>query len=159
MLPLSRTPIWTLARRRRFIETFRRDLESYFAAVSYEAFAFRVVEDEAAAALRRGLEERIPTCRRTLAAAESVPMVRHVSGERPGAVIQVNLLEAAFQLDRFDLTRDDLFGLLDAAGVVHARESRAAWIRTVNPFYWLDMTLAVLEVVPFLPLRLVGKDP
>ncbi|MDP2959257.1 MAG: hypothetical protein Q8N53_22740 [Longimicrobiales bacterium] len=61
MLPLRRTPIWTLARRRRFLDTFRRDLESYFAAVSYEAFPF---------------------------------------------------------------------GLLGTAEVVHARESRAAWLRT-----------------------------
>jgi hypothetical protein len=159
MLPLHRIPVWTLAERRRFLGSFRQDLERYFAVVTYEAFPFRVVESEEAIQLRRSLEARSPRCSRILAAAELAPLVRQGSGAGLGEVTRVNLVDAAFQLDRFDLTRKDLLRLFDAAEVMHAHEVRSAWLRLANPFYWLDMGLSVVEVLPFLSLRPVGKDP
>jgi len=159
MLPLQRIPVWTLAKRRRFLAAYRRDLERYFSAVTYEAFPFRVVEGEEAKEVRRSLEARSARCRRILDAAGTLPVVRQASGSGVGEVTRVNLVEAAFQLDRFDLTRDDLLRLFDAAEVAHAREVGPAWLRMANPLYWLDMALGVAEVAPFLPLRLVGMDP
>lgn len=159
MLPLHRIPVWTVRQRLRFLGLFRRDLERYYAAVTYEAFPFRVVESEEARQIRRSLEARATRCCRILDAAESVPVVRHASGASLGEVTRVNLVEAAFQLDRFDLTREDLLRVFDAAEAAHAREVRAAWLRMANPFYWVDMSLSVVEVAPFLPLRLLGKDP
>lgn len=159
MLPLDRTPVWTLARRRRFLASFHEDLRRYFATVGYEAFPFRVVENAEAMEIRRSLEARAPRCRRILAAADSVPMVRHGSGEGLGTVTRVNLVDAAFDLDRFDLGRDDLLRLFEDAEATHAREVRAAWLRMANPLYWVDMGLSVAEVIPFLPLRLLRRDP
>lgn len=159
MLPLHRIPVWTLGERRRFLASFRRDLERYFSAVTYEAFPFRVVESEDAKEVRRSLEARAPRCRRILDAAGTLPVVRQASGSRLGEITRVNLVDAAFELDRFDLTREDLLRVFDAAEAAHAREVRPAWLRMTNPFYWLDMALGVAEVVPFLPLRLAGKDP
>lgn len=159
MLPLQRIPVWTLAQRRRFLAAYRRDLERYFSAVTYEAFPFRVVEGAEATEVRRSLEARSARCRRILDAAGTLPVARHGSGSGLGEITRVNLVDAAFQLDCFDLTREDLLRLLDDAEAAHAREARPAWLRMANPLYWLDMALSVVEVAPFLPLRLVGKDP
>jgi len=127
--------------------------------VTYEAFPFRVVEGPDALGFRRALEERCPRCREIVSAAPSVPALRGASGSAPGEVTQVHLVDALFALDRYDLTREELLRFFDAVEKAHAVEVGSAWRRTLNPLYWLDMGLAVLEVVPFLPLRLLGRDP
>lgn len=159
MLPLSRVPVWTLAQRRRFLRGFRAELEAYFSQVTYEAFPFRVVEGPEAVNHRRALEAAVPRCRKIVSAADEVPALRTGSGSTPGEVVQVHLVDALFALDRYDLTREDLFRFLDAVERAHRAQAGAAWRRTLNPLYWLDLALEVLEVVPFLPLRILGRDP
>lgn len=150
--------MWTLRRRVRFLRAFRTDLDAYFAEVSYQAFPFRVVENDAARRLRADLEARSRRCRAVLRAVGEVGAIRFVPGERPGEVVRVELVVAAFELDRFSLGADDLRGVLDAGVRAYEAAGPGAWIRTFNPVYWLEMALSVLEVVPFLPWRFMGRD-
>lgn len=158
MIPLSRIPVWTYWHRRRFLRRFRKDLETYFGEVSYEAFPFRVVENERAAALRKDLEGELKRCRSVVRAAGHVSPLRLAPGDQEGEVVRVNVITEAFRLHRHNLRKQDLLDVLDAADQAYRAGRRAAWIRTLNPLYWLDMGLSVVEVLPFLTLRLVGVD-
>lgn len=155
LIPLKRIPIWTNWRRRRYLDQFQSRVEGYFAAVRYEAFPFRVVENEEAASLRRTLEPELSRCRAIVHAAGKVPLVRLAPGEREGQVVRVNLITEAFELYRYNLGREDLLDVLERARAVYGSDGAAAWLRTLNPLYWLEMFLSVMEMVPFLLLRVL----
>lgn len=159
MLPAARIPIWTLWRRRRFLEDFVGDARSYFSALTFEAFPYRVVEGDEARRIREELTPRLPRCRRTVSALGTVPLRRLAPGDQEGTVREVNLVTHLFELDRYSISHSEALQTLDAAVSGYRKGTGAAWRRTLNPLYWLDMGLSALEVVPFLPLRLVGVPP
>jgi len=159
MLPLERIPWWSNWRRRRFLSRVRSDLDAYFAAVTYEAFPFRVVETEEGRRIREASTGSMSRCRRIVRASGQVSLVRLAPGESPGEVRRVDLLEVVFDLDRYHLRREDVFQALDVATRAYERGAPAAWLRTFNPLYWLSMGLDAIELVPFFPLRLLGLEP
>ncbi len=159
MLPLERIPGWSNWRRRRFLSRVRSDLDAYFAALTYEAFPFRVVEGEEARRIREASTESMSRCRGIVRATGQVSLVRLAPGERPGDVRRVDLLKVVFELDRYHLRKEDVFQALTAAARAYERGAAAAWLRTFNPLYWLSMGLDAIELVPFLPLRLLGVEP
>jgi len=159
MLPLDRIPLWSNWERRRLLSRVRSDLDAYFAALTYEAFPFRVVESDEARRIRENSSGSMRRCRRIVRASGQVSLVRLAPGERAGDVERVDLLEVVFELDRHNLRKEDVFQALDAATQAYERGARAAWLRTFNPLYWLSMGLDVVEVAPFFPLRLLGIEP
>lgn len=158
MIPLRRVPIWTNRRRSRFLRHFRDGIDAYFRDVRYEAFPFRIVESGPTVALRRALESDLERCRLAVSATERVSALRLAPGDREGEVVRVNLITEAFGLHRFDLRQEDLMEVLDAACRAYDDDRTAAWVRTANPLYWLDMALSIAEVLPFLPLAWVHLD-
>jgi hypothetical protein len=158
LIPLRRIPVWTNWRRSRFLRRFRDRMDAYFRAVRYEAFPFRVVENDLAASLRRDLEGDLKRCRILVGATERVSPLRLTPGDQEGEVVRVNLITEAFQLHRCNLRGEDLLGVLDAARQAYDGDRRAAWVRTVNPLYWLDMALGTIEILPFLPLAWARLD-
>jgi hypothetical protein len=158
LIPLRRIPVWTNRRRSRFLRRFRDRIDAYFREVRYEAFPFRVVENELAASLRGDLEGELKRCRIIVGAAERVSPLRLAPGDQEGDVVRINMITEAFQLHRYNLRREDLLEVLDAARQAYDDDRGAAWVRTANPLYWLGMALGVVEVLPFLPLGWVRLD-
>lgn len=158
MLPENRIPVWTHWRRRHFLNRFRGGLQAYFDAVTYEAFPFRIIETEKAKADRSLLEPDLERCRATLRAA-GIRLARSVPEGHQGGMKRINLVTEAFALDQYSLRRDDLLAVCDAGIRAYDAGRTAAWVRTLNPLYWLDMVLSVVEVLPFLPLRAFGRNP
>lgn len=159
MLPLGRTPVWSNWSRRRFLSRLRLDLEFYFEALTYEAFPFRAVESDEARRVRSALEGRLRRGRRIVRSSGRVSSVRLAPGKRTGDVRRVDLLSATFELDRYSLRREDVLEVLDAALRAYEGDAAAAWIRTLNPLYWLDMGLDAVERAPFALLRFAGVAP
>lgn len=158
LIPLRRVPVWTNWSRSRFLRRFRDRVDAYFRAVRYEAFPFRVIENDLAASLRKELEGDLKRCRIVVGATERVSPLRLAPGDREGEVVRINVITEAFQLHRYSLRREDLLAVLDAARQAYDDDRRGAWVRTANPLYWLDMALGVVEVLPFLPLGWVRLD-
>jgi len=158
LIPLRRIPVWTNWSRSRFLRRFRDGIDAYFRAVRYEAFPFRVIETDMAASLRRQLEGDLMRCRIAVAATERVSPLRLAPGDKEGQVVRINVITEAFQLHRYNLRREDLLEVLDAARQAYDDDRRAAWVRTANPLYWLGMALDVVEVLPFLPLGWLRLD-
>ncbi len=156
MLSIDRIPWWSNWRRRRFLALVRSDLEGYFDAVTYEAFPFRVVESEEARRIRARVQGSLPRCRRIVRATGVVSLLRYAPGERAGGVERVNLLSVVFDLERYNLRKEDVFEALDAAIRAYEAGRWGAAFRTVNPLYWLEMGLDLLETLPFLVLRPFG---
>ncbi len=159
MLPLDRIPWWSNWGRRRLLLRVRSSLEEYFGAVTYEAFPFRVVESDEARRIRGHLQGPLKRCRRIVRATGTVPLLRYAPGERAGDVERVNLLAVVFELERYSLGKEDVFAALDAALRAYESGRAGSLLRTLNPFYWLEMGLDALEAVPFLLLRPFGVKP
>lgn len=159
MLPLHRIPWWSNWSRRRFLIRVRSTLESYFSAVTYEAFPFRVVESDEARRIREGLEASLSHCRGIVHASGAVPLVRYAPGERAGDFEPVDLLSVVFELGHYSLRKEDVFEALDAAIRAYEDGRAAAMVRTVNPLYWLGMGLFLVEMLPFLLMRPFGVSP
>ena len=134
-------------------------LTRYFASLGYDAFPFRIVESPDSVALRSEIEPELDRGIGIIQATARVPLMRLVPTESTGRVAQVNLLSVVFDLDRHSLDRKQVFETFDAALEVYRADTRRALVRTVNPLYWLDMTLALVEVLPFMALRRLGVDP
>ena len=158
MLPHDRVPIWLNLRRRRELERLRALLVQYFGSVTHEAFPFRVIESPDSAALRSEIEPELSHCIEVVRATARVPLIRLVPAERTGRVMQVNLLSVVFELDRHSLDTAQVFEVLDAALEIYRADTSRAAVRTLNPLYWVDMTLALFEVLPFMVLRRFGVD-
>ena len=159
MLRHDHVPVWLNGSRLRFLRRFREELARYFDSVTYEAFPFRVVETDDARGLRESLEPRLRRCRRMVGATGRVSLLRLAPGERAGDVERVNLIDAAFHLNRYNLGKGDVLEALDQAVRAYEEDRSASWLRTFNPLFWLDLTLNYVEQVPFLPLRLFGVKP
>lgn len=159
MLRHDRIPVWLHRKRVRFLRGFLADLEAYYASVGFQAFPFRVVETPAAAELRARLEPRLLRCRRTVAAAGASSLLRLAPGEAAGTMERVNVIDAAFQLDRYNLGKDEVLDAIRQALSVYEADGTRAWVRTLNPFYWLDLGLHFVEQLPFQPLRILGVRP
>jgi hypothetical protein len=90
--------------------------------------------------------------------AADVSALRLVPGDAEGEVVRVNVIAEAFRLHRHGIGREELLDVLDRALDVYRRDRASAWVRTLNPLYWVDMGLSLLEVLPFLPLIPLRRD-
>lgn len=151
--------MWSHWARLRFLQRFREDVDAYLGAVRYEAFPFRVVESDEATRLRAAIEPRQARARAIVLALKGPSPRRLAPGETPGAMVEIGLVRDLFDLHRHSIRPEELQDLLAEVERHYAAGRGAAWRRTLNPFYWLDMVLSVAEVLPFLPLRLVGQSP
>lgn len=159
MLPADRIPVWTHWRRRRDLAEAREHVAAYLEAVTYQAFPFRVVESPEAATHRGALEPELPRTRRIVRALRGPSTVRLTPGDNVGEMREVDVVLELFELHKHSLRIEDGVAVLAAAADAYEAGRRAAWLRTLNPFYWLDMFLSAVEIAPFLPLRLVGIRP
>jgi hypothetical protein len=66
---------------------------------------------------------------------------------------RVNLITDMFQLQKHGTGLDALLDVLIQAMGVYQHDVAAAWVRTLNPFYWVSLPI---EWVSYLPFRIVG---
>ncbi|MFQ5535874.1 MAG: hypothetical protein ACE5GJ_00345 [Gemmatimonadota bacterium] len=159
MLAWNRIPYWSHRRRLALLRRFRRDLQRYRSDLEFYAFPFRSMEGEEAREIRTALEPLLPRVRRVIETTGQVHIRRIAPGGQVGAVKEVNVVTEAFHLDEYHLTLDDLVRVLDEAIAVYQRGSARALLRTLNPLFWVEVLLSAVEVIPFLPLALVGVNP
>lgn len=154
-----RIPIWVNWRRRRLLAWFRDRLEVYYENLEYEAFPFRARETERARVLRTELEEARERAVRVVRASGVSSLDRQAPGEAGGSVVRVNVLEAVFELDRYTVPPGEALRTLDEARRAYEADRGRAWLRTLNPFYWTDRLMNVVERVPFVVLERAGISP
>lgn len=66
---------------------------------------------------------------------------------------RVNLITDMFQLEKHGIGLDALSDVLIRAMGVYQHDLTAAWVRTLNPFFWVSLPI---EWVSYLPFRAIG---
>lgn len=158
-LPRRQIPIWVNWRRRRLLGSFREGLAEYHESLEYEAFPFRARETERARELRAGLALELDRVVSVVKLSGGPSLHRQAPGEEEGTVVRVNVLEVVFELDRYTVPAEEALAILDRARRAYEEDRRRAWLRTLNPLYWLDRLMDTVESLPFELLRAVGVSP
>ena len=159
LLPRRRVPIWVNWKRRRLLTSFRDDLERYFECLEYEAFPFQARETDEARELRAELEGVLGQVVRVVRVSGGPSLHRQAPGEAEGSVVRIDVLEAVFELERYNVPPEEVLGILEEAREAYEADRHRAWLRTLNPLYWTDRLMSWVEGLPFYFLARAGVSP
>ena len=71
---------------------------------------------------------------------------------------EIDLLENLFRLHQHRVSPQILLDYVDRAIGVYKDDRSRAWMRTINPFYWLNLLLECTARLPFFVLGSMGLD-
>ena len=69
---------------------------------------------------------------------------------------EIDLIEDIFNLDQFDIGPNNVLGLIDRAIGEYESNRRPAFVRTLNPFFYLGQVLDTISDLPFIILGILG---
>ena len=145
--------------RSRTLVKFKKLTETYFANVDQGAFGLEVKESIIAKRTRSQLNLGLEKVKRAFWCVDIHPRVaharRHPLGEPSG---EIDLLENLFRLHQHRVSSQILLDYVDRAIGVYKDDRSRAWMRTINPFYWLNLLLECTARLPFFVLGSMGLD-
>ena len=82
------------------------------------------------------------------------------SWTRPAAAggndTEIDLIENLFNLDQFDIGPSNVLGIIDKTIGQHDSNRKSAFIRTLNPFFYIEVVLDTISDLPFIFVGLFG---
>ena len=82
------------------------------------------------------------------------------SWTRPAAAggdeTEIDLIDDIFDLDQFDIGPNNVLGLIDKAIGAYDANHRSAFVRTLNPLFYLGRVLDTISDLPFIILGILG---
>ena len=69
---------------------------------------------------------------------------------------EIDLIEDIFDLDQFDIGPNNVLGLIDRAIGEYDSNRRSAFVRTLNPLFYLGRVLDTISDLPFIILGILG---
>ena len=82
------------------------------------------------------------------------------SWTRPAAAggndTEIDLIENLFNLDQFDIGPSNVLGIIDKTIGQHDSNRKSAFIRTLNPFFYIGVALDTISDLPFIFVGLFG---
>lgn len=152
-------PIWENARRMRVLEDFRNNVISYFNNSSPLALGDGRSETPEAVKARQRINLGVNQAHLIIEAAGVTSIVQWSPPPLIGGDAQrINLIDNLFELDRYRISPNHAVGFIERAIGVYQFDRKAAFRRTVNPFWWLGQGLLWFVRVPFVFLSAVGFD-
>ena len=73
-----------------------------------------------------------------------------------GDETEIDLIEDIFDLDQFDIGPNNVLGLIDRAIGEYESNRRSAFVRTINPFFYLGRVLDTISDLPFIVIGILG---
>lgn len=137
MSPYHDIPIWTLFSRIHQLRRFEQQLRQYFALLDTNSPA----EQTARRDLRKKINESAYRIIDILQAAQVDPM--HAHGK------PLNLITHVFQLEQHGLHPQDVYDLLHRGIGVYQQNRFWAWVRSMNPFFYIWRLLDFLGGILF----------
>lgn len=150
--------IWENRRRAEALAKFRETVVRYFNDTSGERFSLHApLEAEQARIARSEINHSLDRILRYVEEAGVAATVRWA----PPPVVSgvggnIHLLSNIFNLDRFDIPPQYVVDAIEQAVGVYAADSKAAAIRSFNPFFWISKGLKSVSSVPFVILEHAG---
>ncbi len=73
-----------------------------------------------------------------------------------GDETEIDLIEEIFDLDQFDIGANNVLGLIDSAIREYDSNRKSAFVRTLNPFFYLGRVLDAITDLPFIIIGILG---
>ena len=152
-------PLWENTWRLRVLGEFRNDVVSYFDNSKYEWMYERRIEEADAEQARQRINSTLDQAQRIIAAAGISELITWTPPPAVGGnVQQIHVFLNLFELHRFHIEPQYAVDLIERALGVYQSDSRAAFLRTINPFWWLFRGFLWFARFPFVALGAVGFD-
>ena len=159
MAHYKRMTIFQNLDRTRTLVRFRKLTELYFQNVDHGAYGLEVVENVLAKRTRSQLNLMLEKVKRALSSVEissSVAPTRRLPvGERQG---DMDLVENIFSLHQQKVDPQILADCIERAIGLYRNDRFKAWMRTLNPLYWLNILLDYAARLPLYILGSLGLD-
>ena len=82
------------------------------------------------------------------------------SWTRPAAAggddMEIDLIEDLFNIDQFDIGPSNVLGIIDKTIGQYDSNRKSAFIRTLNPFFYIGVALDTISDLPFIVIGLFG---
>ncbi len=79
-----------------------------------------------------------------------------LSAATGGDDTEIDLIEDLFNLDQFDIGPNNALGIIDKAIGQYDSNRKSAFIRTLNPFFYIGVALDTISDLPFIVIGLFG---
>ena len=73
-----------------------------------------------------------------------------------GDETEIDLIEEIFDLDQFDIGPNNVLGLIDRAIGEYDSNRKSAFVRTLNPFFYIGRALDAITDLPFIIIGILG---
>ena len=73
-----------------------------------------------------------------------------------GEETEIDLIEEIFDLDQFDIGPNNLLNCIDKAIEKYDSNRRSAFVRTLNPIFYLGRVLDIISDLPFIVIGILG---
>jgi len=157
MAHFKRLTIFQNLRSIRTLKKFKKLAERYFANVDYGTYGLTVVEKPKAKGIRSKLNLMLERVKRVLSAAEVCPDICDAS--RPTAAGYeegIYLVDNIFNLHQLKIAPQTLLDYVERAIGVYRDDKFKSLVRTVNPLFWLSISLDFISSLPFAILGVLG---
>lgn len=157
----NKIPIWENKERLKLLTKFRELLNTYFNNVEFVRGYSSVepIENETAQGARVEINLVLSEVREVLHSAGIRPVIRCTPPPMIGGYIQdVDITLNMFNLRYYKIPHNKLFDFVDIAIGKYSKDSKRAWIRTFNPFYWVGCVFDYIAGLPFALLDRIGFD-
>ena len=152
-------PLWENTRRLRVLREFRNDVISYFNNSSVMGLGEGRRENTDAVQSRQRINLTSNQAHHIIAAAGIATTITYTPPAMIGGYVQrIEVFSNLFGLDRYQISPDYVVGFIERAIGVYQFDRKAAFRRTINPFWWLKRSLLWLLSIPFIFLGALGFD-
>ena len=152
----TRILIWENRRRLNKLRDFRSLVIRYFNNSRVNLGGGRV-EESAAKEARREINRLKDEIHSIILNSDINPSF---SWTRPAAAgggeTEIDLIDDIFDLDQFDIGPNNVLGLIDRAIGEYDSNHKSAFIRTIDPFFYLGRVLDTITDLPFIIIGIFG---
>lgn len=149
--------IWENKRRVQKLLEFRSDVVEYFSNSKYEWMNRDRVENDKSQAARQKLNRALEYTHDVLICSGTGTRIRYTPPAAIGGYIQdLDLVENIFNLQNYQISPNNLLDIIDRAIGIYESDQSSAVIRVLNPFFYLEIFLDWISMVPFKLLAKLG---
>jgi hypothetical protein len=143
----------------RTLVKFKRKAEVYFGNVDQGAFGLDTTESPTAKKMRSQLNVGLDKVKRTLSSVDVFPSISQARRLAAGESEEdVDLVENIFNLHRYQVSPQILVDHIERAIGIYRDDRINAWMRTLNPLFWLSILFDYAGRLPFFILGSLGFD-
>ncbi len=148
---------WENKKRLQLLHEFREEVVTYFNNSEYSWQAEGMIENDNAKQARTKINRVMHEIHAIIKLARVNPVVTSTPPPAIGGYVkQVDVILNIFNLQPYQVSSDVILDHIDRAIGVYESNIGRSLRRTLNPFFWLGLTLDYIVEVPFFLLGKVG---